>query len=91
MNNIVIDGFIRTESMVYVSESQYEKTPKDFKGVWEFERFDIPNWKELRGKYMGKRTMMPPFALFNSCCLMIDGVSMKIVSDEEFNKILRGL
>ena len=83
----VIDGFIRTDSMVYVSQSRYDNTSKDFKGVWDIERWDLPNWAEQREKYMGKRTIMPPFDLFGTTCLLIEGQGMEIVSDEAFNEI----
>ena len=85
----IIDGFFRHGNLCFVSESQYEKTSKDFKGVWEYERWDIPNWAEVREKYMGKRTIMPPFSLFDTTCLLIDGLSMEIVSDERFNELVR--
>jgi hypothetical protein len=82
----VIDGFMRNESMVYVSQSAYDKTPKDFKGVWDVERWDLPNWESKREKYMGKRTIMPPFSLFDSTCLLVEGDGMEILSDEEWKK-----
>ena len=77
--------------MVYVSQSQYDKTPKDFKGVWDVERWDLPNWESKREKYMGERTIMPPFALFDTTCLLIEGQGMEIVSDDAFEEIKKWL
>lgn len=87
MENMIIDGFIRKGGMVYVSESEYDGYPDSYKGVWDVERWDIADWESKREKYIGKRTIMPPFALFGHTCLMIEGIGMEIVSDEKFNKI----
>ena len=83
----ILDGFIRNGSMVYVSQSQYDNTPKDFKGVWDVERWDLPDWESKRERYMGKRTIMPPFSLFDTTCLLIEGNGMEIVSDDVFDEI----
>ena len=87
----VIDGFIRNGSMVYVSQSQYDKTSDDFKGIWTAERWDLPNWEEEREKHIGKRTIMPPFALFDTTCLLVEGQGMEIVSDDAFEEIKKWL
>lgn len=82
----VFDGFMRTDAVVYVSQSAYDKTPDAYKGVWDVERVDFPNWEEIKHKYMGKRTIMPPFALFDTTCLLVEGNGMEIIPDEEWNK-----
>lgn len=82
----VIDGFMREDAVVYVSQSAYDKTPEGFKGVWDVERWDLPNWESDRAKYMGKRTIMPPFALFDTTCLLVEGNGMEILTDKEWNK-----
>lgn len=83
----ILDGFIRNGSMVYVSQSQYDKTSDDFKGIWTAERWDLPDWESKREKHIGKRTIMPPFDLFDTTCLLVEGNGMEIVSDEVFNEI----
>jgi hypothetical protein len=85
----VIDGFIRNGSMVYVSQSAYDKS--QYNGIWDVERWDWPNWEEERVKYMGKRTIMPPFALFGTTCLLVEGQGMEIVSDDAFEEIKKWL
>ena len=44
--------------MIRMTLSEYLRKPKDYRGEWTTERWDIPNWKEERDKYMGKRTLM---------------------------------
>ena len=63
-----------------ISESVYNDTHRDFKGVWETER-------EGCEKYMGKRTWMPPVSLFGSTCLLIEGFSLDIIPDKTFEEI----
>jgi len=65
---------------VVIAESVYNDTHKDFKGVWDTER-------EGCEEYMGRRTWMPPFSLFNKTCLLVDGLTLDIISDELFKKI----
>ena len=84
----VIDGFMRNGSMVYVSQSAYDKS--QYNGIWDVERWDLPDWESNRAKYMGKRTIMPPFALFDSTCLLVEGLGMEIVSDEVFDELKKG-
>lgn len=77
---------MRGEGVVYVSQSAYDETPKSYKGVWDVERWDLPNWETERVKYMGKRTIMPPFALFDTTCLLVEGNGMEVISDEEWQR-----
>ena len=44
--------------MIRMTLSEYLRKPKDYRVEWTTERWDIPNWKEERKKYMGKRTLM---------------------------------
>lgn len=62
---------------VIIAVSVYNDTHKDFKGIWDTER-------EGCEKYMGKRTWMPPFDLFNSTCLLIEDFGLDIIPDNEF-------
>ena len=38
--------------------SEYLAVPENYRGVWTTERWDIPDWENLRKKHMGKRTLM---------------------------------
>lgn len=40
--------------MIRMTLSEYLRKPKDYRGEWTTERWDIPNWKEERKKYMGQ-------------------------------------
>ena len=44
--------------MIRMTLSEYLRKPKDYRGEWATERWDLPNWEEERKKYMGKRTLM---------------------------------
>ena len=71
---------VKTDSgHVIIAESVYAKTHSAYKGVWTTER-------EGCEEYMGKRTWMPPFYLFNTTCLLIEGYALTIIPDEEFTK-----
>ena len=37
--------------MIRMTLSEYLRKPKDYRGEWDTERWDIPNWKEERDKY----------------------------------------
>ena len=73
------------EGVVIIAQSVYDNTPNDYKGVWDTERHDIPNWDKIREMYIGKRTWMPPFDLFGHSCLCIEGMGLEIISDAEFD------
>jgi len=63
--------------------SEYLATPKDYRGIWNTERWDLPGWKEVREKYMGKRTIM---VYENGTCLLVEGLSFEIVDDTDWKK-----
>lgn len=44
--------------MIRMTLSEYLRVPKDYRGVWTNERWDIPNWADIREKHLGKRTLM---------------------------------
>lgn len=62
-----------------ISLSEYNKKPKDYRGVWTTERYDIPDWEQERDKYMGKRTLMAN--VDGATCLLIEGLSLTIIDD----------
>ncbi|MFP8559502.1 hypothetical protein ACLH2J_24810 [Klebsiella michiganensis] len=44
--------------MFKLTLKEYNDIHKDYRGVWEAERTDWPDWEEVRDQYMGKRTLM---------------------------------
>ena len=61
--------------MIRMTLSEYLRKPKDYRGEWTTERWDIPNWEEERKKYMGKRTLMTN--IDGATCLVIEGLSIE--------------
>ena len=53
-----------------ITLSEYNSIPKDYRGIWTVERWDLPNWAEIREKHMGKRTMM---VYDKGTCLLVEG------------------
>lgn len=66
-----------------ITLSEYNSIPKDFRGIWTVERWDMPNWAEIREKYMGKRTMM---VYDKGTCLLVEGIGFEIVDDSAWKK-----
>ena len=64
--------------------SEYLREPEGYRGVWTSERWDIPNWAEVREKYMGKRTLMTN--IDGGTCLVIEGMSLEIIDDSTWKK-----
>lgn len=79
------ERIIKKDGVVFISEQVYANTPNDFKDVWSAERWDWPDWEEIKDSYMGKRTWMPPFWLFNKTCLLVEGQEFEILSDQEWD------
>ena len=63
-----------------MTQSEYLAVPENYRGVWTTERWDIPDWENLRKKYMGKRTLM---VYDKGTCLLVEGLSLEIVDDNE--------
>ena len=63
--------------------SEYNSIPKDYRGIWTVERWDLPNWAEIREKHMGKRTMM---VYDKGTCLLVEGLGFEIVDDSAWKK-----
>ena len=60
-----------------ITLSEYNSIPKDYRGIWTVERWDLPNWAEIREKHMGKRTMM---VYDKGTCLLVEGLGFEIVA-----------
>ena len=50
--------------------SEYLAVPENYRGVWTTERWDIPDWENLRKNHMGKRTLM---VYDRGTCLLVEG------------------
>lgn len=66
-----------------ITLSEYNAIPKDYRGIWTVERWDIPNWAEIRERHIGKRTMM---VYDNGTCLLVEGIGFEIVDDTSWKK-----
>ncbi len=66
-----------------ITLSEYNAIPNDYRGIWTVERWDIPNWAELREKHIGKRTMM---VNDNGTCLLVEGMGFEVVDDSSWKK-----
>lgn len=66
-----------------ITLSEYNSIPKDYRGIWTVERWDLPNWAEIREKHMGKRTMM---VYDKGTCLLVEGLGFEIVDDSTWKK-----
>lgn len=63
--------------------SEYLAVPENYRGVWTTERWDIPDWENLRKNLMGKRTLM---VYDRGTCLLVEGLSLEIVDDSSWKK-----
>lgn len=63
--------------MIRMTLSEYLRKPKDYRGEWATERWDLPNWEEERKKYMGKRTLMTN--IDGATCLVVEGLSLELL------------
>ncbi len=66
-----------------ITLSEYNAIPEDYRGIWTVERWDLPNWAEIREKHIGKRTMM---VYDNGTCLLVEGIGFEIVDDTSWKK-----
>ena len=41
-----------------ITLSEYNAIPENYRGIWTIERWDLPDWAEIRKRHIGKRTMM---------------------------------
>lgn len=70
--------------MKKITLSEYNSTPKDYRGIWTVERRDLPDWAEMREKYMGKRTLM---VYDNGTKLLVEGLGLEIVDDSSWKSL----
>ena len=54
-----------------ITLSEYNAIPENYRGIWTVERWDLPDWAELRKKHIGKRTMM---VYDKGTCLLVEGI-----------------
>lgn len=54
--------------------SEYNAIPENYRGIWIVERWDLPDWAEIREKHIGKRTMM---VNDNGTCLLVEGIGFE--------------
>ena len=59
--------------------SEYLRKPKDYRGEWTTERWDIPNWADIREKHLGKRTLMTN--INGGTYLVVEGMGLEIIDD----------
>lgn len=71
--------------MKKITLSEYNSTPEAYRGIWTVERWDLPNWGEMRAKHMGKRTLM---VYDNGTKLLVEGLGFEIVSDKIYDFII---
>ena len=57
--------------------SEYNAIPENYRGIWTVERWDLPDWAEIREKHIGKRTMM---VNDNGTCLLVEGIARRTPS-----------
>lgn len=69
--------------MKKITLSEYLAVPENYRGVWTTERWDIPDWENLRKSHMGKRTLM---VYDRGTCLLVEGLSLEIVDDTSWKK-----
>lgn len=66
-----------------ITLSEYNSIPKDYRGIWTVERWDLPDWEKMRESHMGKRTMM---VYDKGTCLLVEGLGFEIVDDSSWKK-----
>jgi len=66
-----------------ITLSEYNAIPEDYRGIWTVERWDLPDWAEIRERHIGKRTMM---VNDNGTCLLVEGMGFEIVDDSTWKK-----
>ena len=66
-----------------ITLSEYNAIPEDYRGIWTVERWDLPDWAELRKKHIGKRTMM---VYDKGTRLLVEGMGFEIVDDSSWKK-----
>lgn len=63
---------IKLQNLPVITLADYNNVHPDYRSVWSTERTDMPDWPEIRERYMGKRTLM------RNGALEIEGLSFLI-------------
>lgn len=66
--------------MIKITLPEYNALPQDCRGIWDTERYDFPNWAEIRDRYMGKRTMLHYDN--GATVLLVEGLDFEIIEDD---------
>lgn len=66
-----------------ITLSEYNAIPENYRGIWTIERWDLPDWAEIRKRHIGKRTMM---VYDKGTCLLVEGIGFEIVDDSDWKK-----
>ena len=66
-----------------ITLSEYNAIPENYRGIWTIERWDLPDWAEIRKRHIGKRTMM---VYDKGTCLLVEGIGFEIVDDSGWKK-----
>jgi hypothetical protein len=66
-----------------ITLSEYNAIPENYRGIWTVERWDLPDWAEIRKRHIGKRTMM---VYDKGTCLLVEGIGFEIVDDSGWKK-----
>ena len=70
--------------MIRMTLSEYLRVPKDYRGVWTNERWNIPNWVDIREKHLGKRTLSPYCTIV--MLRSVEGMGLEIIDDSDWKK-----
>ncbi len=73
--------------MIKITLSEYNALPQDCRGIWDTERYDLPNWAEIRDRYMGKRTMLHNDN--GATVLLVEGLGFEIVEGDFYTRKFR--
>lgn len=73
----------KLENMRKITLSEYNAIPENYRGIWTIERWDLPDWAEIRKRHIGKRTMM---VYDKGTCLLVEGIGFEIVDDSDWKK-----
>lgn len=66
--------------MKQITLKDYNALHPDYRGIWDIERTDWPEWSEVRSKYWGKRTMLSYED--GATVLLVEGLHFEITGAE---------
>lgn len=67
-----------------ITLSEYNSIPKDYRGIWTVERWDLPNWAEIQQKNTWESSTMMVYD--KGTCLLVEGLGFEIVDDSIWKK-----